>query len=104
MAFRPAFRSVLAAEEDQTLDWADFWVFLLAATVMASVWPVYLLVRGAKRISKGRDPQAAARIIGGESRQNKLRRLQRAEYEREAYIAQLESEVGIERQEVATPL
>jgi hypothetical protein len=83
-------------------DWGDIAYSLLCATALAVIWPIFALYQVACRCAVGRSPEAAARFIGGESKSDKLRRLEMQEVERKRYVHQLESEVGIQQDKQTT--
>ena len=76
--------------------WVDVIWFCGCATFVALLGgPLILLGRlFSATIGRG-DAGAAVRILGGESRDDKLARLESERAEREAHIARLEQELGI---------
>lgn len=99
VAWRLAFRVV--REDIAPTSWANVVGIALWATLYALfvplVLPVVLVTRAFKRVSDGRawEPESAARRLGGESRAAKVKRRERERQAREAYIAQLERDLGI---------
>jgi len=68
---------------------------LMALLVCAFAWPCAVSYFALRRMALN-DPERAARILAGESRDAKVRRLERERAEREQRIRDLERELGIE--------
>lgn len=94
--WRPTFRYIL-----DDIGIADDPGLLLMVILLASLfnvfWPAIMGYQAIVWVLAGgnRDPAVIARKIAGESREQKIERLQIERQERERYIAKLEKEVGI---------
>lgn len=76
--------------------WGDVVWFCGCATFGALLGGPPILLGRLFSVTIGRrDPVGAVRILGGESRDDKLARLESERKEREAHIAHLEAELGI---------
>lgn len=95
-ALRPMGRVV--SQPVSSYDWADV-AFLAVLVPMTAVgWPFLALALSARWCARAAfgTPDRAARALLGESRRDRTRRLERERQDREAYIADLERQVGID--------
>ena len=96
LTFRPMFRSALPRLDAP--DWGDVAAAAFTGGLVALVCGPIIVARTLFMGSVGRKMSAAqfARVIGGESKAQKEKRLANEAREREAYIKRLEREVGLQ--------
>lgn len=76
-------------------DASDFAFVLFLAFFFGLFGPFILLRTLYMRACEGRDLERAVRVLSGESREDKITRLERERAEREDYIARLERDLEI---------
>lgn len=96
-AFRPLTRAMFGMDDDEF--WHDEWMLVfmvpLAGLLMAAlIWPLALAFF-TLRMALNDNPETVARVIMGEGRAAKVKRLEREKMEHEAHIRRLEAELGI---------
>jgi hypothetical protein len=100
--FRHVFRDLIG--NPGNADWADLVLIGFAALLIAAIFgPFVVLGLLARRAAdaRGLRPEDVARAIGGEGRADKIARLEQEAKERQRRIADLERDLGIEKEEAA---
>jgi hypothetical protein len=97
VVWRPLFRNELKslAYRDCPPDWEQVILAAITATAMGLFAP-FILIGWTLKVTIGQsNPATLARRVGGESREQKDKRLEREKKAREAYIRRLERELGV---------
>lgn len=89
-----SWRAVFRSESHDLDGWAEVCERATFATLVTAFWPLALPVI-AVRMAVGDDPARAGRVLGGESQQAKIKRMEREAKRREEHIRRLEREVGL---------
>lgn len=93
-AWRAVFRATLAASSYGEVDGEDIVMCAVMASLVCWFWPLIAPFALVWKATKG-DPARTAKALGGEGRDQKLRRLEMEARDRERRIRELEREAGI---------
>lgn len=91
--FRLAVRG-MAKDLGGADDWVDVVMFTMGGLFTAILWPLGIPVVIAYKMAKG-DPQHAMRVLAGESRADKARRIERERDDLREKVRRLERELRI---------
>jgi hypothetical protein len=95
ITFRPIFRWWVGLVSYDKVDWADVCLSLILTSVGVFFWPIFVVGTILKNTVGNGDPDVFARRLGGESRTDKTKRLEKEKKERELYIDSLERKLEI---------